>query len=157
MTTTPHDWPNGDYSGMTCRICGTRFSGPHNAGKCYLHKDEPTPRSEEWQPTPSLMIAIGEPAISQEVKRRKFKFEIRIEELEAEVAEMRRDRERLAWLQSKVTPAFVVGIGSTQNDENEYWYQVIVNDASGETVWGKAAPTVSEAIDAARAAETAAA
>ena len=40
---TEHDWPDGDYMCMTCCICGVRFSGPHNAGKCYLHKDEPTP------------------------------------------------------------------------------------------------------------------
>ena len=33
-----HDWPNGDYMGMTCCICGVRFSGPHNAPVCYLHR-----------------------------------------------------------------------------------------------------------------------
>jgi len=43
---TEHDWPDGDYMCKTCCICGVRFSGPHNAGKCYLHKDEPTPKSE---------------------------------------------------------------------------------------------------------------
>ena len=57
---TEHDWPNGDYMGMTCCICGVRSSGPHNAGKCYLHRDEPTPKSEEWERTPWKVVEVGE-------------------------------------------------------------------------------------------------
>lgn len=45
--TTPHDWPNVAYPDLTCCICGATFSGPHNAGKCYLHKDEPTPQTDK--------------------------------------------------------------------------------------------------------------